>query len=297
MEMANIRSRKKKKRVIRKLFFLTYNIIIPIFLPIIVGSILIRKVSKKYILTWIGVIPGISDEWIKIAENRNFSWLYLLFVIISMYILFGVIIHKILKKQDLLPENKYFLVPSWMIRIAAIVSHLHSGNAASIPIWQFIEYLCNESSFGWRHLVLEVPKVSPADKEIKIKQTFHRGSVPKGLSRSIIVGDTYPIDVNELPNFVVAHDYVLFQSLKRNQATRMRGYNELLVLKIVEQIRKAETEGVKEIYLLLNTNPTHVQEIVREAFSDAGRNSIEHLYVYESQAVKPFAFTNIHCIY
>jgi len=297
MEMVNILSKKVKARIIQTKRFFICNIIFPIGLPILIEFVLMEFFKEKNVLDLIRLLPHVTDGMIKLVNQ--YSWMTNIFIFAVIYYVFRITFPKIFQKKELLPENYYFLVPSWMIRIAATIGYYHEGSAASIPIWQYVDYLYNKNSFGWSHLKLKSPEVSSADKLMKIKESYFKPDVEEinPVIRSIVVADTYPIDIDNLPEDVVAHEYVLIQSLKNGKSTRVRGYNEKLVNSVVEQVRKAESDGIKVIYMLLNANPKHTEEIVREAFSDAGRNSIQHLCIYESQSRAPFLFTTKHSIF
>ncbi|WP_125766698.1 hypothetical protein [Lapidilactobacillus wuchangensis] len=295
--MGTVNILSKKIRVVHEKRFICKNILLPIILPLVLCEVITNYFPRKKVLSVMQAIFNISESRRLLLES--FMFVYPIFIFCIFFFLYRKFISKIFWKRNLLPENQYFLVSVWSLKIATFISGLDQGSATSLPIWQYIDYLYNKESFGWRYLTLKTPDVTQSPKGTEIKQVFYQKNDDKNMSpvRSIIVADTYPIDMDLLPEFVTNHDYVLFQRLVNNQTDRVRGYNQDLVLDIIRQIRKAETDGVQDIYLLLNTSPTHVTEIMRESFQDAGRNSIKHLYVYESQSESPFRFVKPHRIY
>ncbi|MCT3284462.1 hypothetical protein EFP16_13265, partial [Lactiplantibacillus pentosus] len=95
------------------------------------------------------------------------------------------------------------------------------------------------------------------------------------------------IDYNKLPSTLKCDDYVEIRSDHGNN----REYSSELVKKCVEEINKAQKAGITEISILPNTIPKHIQEIVRECFSDAGRNGDICVYVNENPRSNNYNYT------
>ncbi|MES5890909.1 hypothetical protein OIU41_12515 [Lacticaseibacillus paracasei] len=295
MEMENIQKRSRNE--IRGGRFFFESIVIPLFLPVLVGMIFSLVFSNERLLEFIGRVPVVGHILNNLVEI--FPNLYNVAVYFCFYYLLGVGTHKFSARTQLLPDNHYFLIPTWMIKVAALVSHLHSGNASAIPIWQYAQYLYYRNSFFWRHLALLVPEVSVVAEGTEVERKIYpaTGVNRRQQDRALIVEDTYPVDLNRLPNLLDEMTYVVLQTLSEGKTDRVRGYNSELVTAIVREVRSAESEGIRHLYLLLNTNPKHVSEVFREAFSDAGRNSLTHLYVFQSDEVQDYEFTEPHRIF
>jgi len=296
MAMVNI-LKNHDNRVIRKYRFLITRIIGPITVLVILADVTTISNPRKIVFAIGELIPMISDKWKSLIGQIPLA--YFPFILLCYFVLYLVVIHKILGQKQILPANHYFLVPSWMIKWASFINRQHSGSATSIPTWQFCEYLYYQSTFGWREMTLEIPEVMPAESNVEVTITVSNPSHSELDTSvlSLVVSDTYPADLKSLPCFVIDHRYEVFQTMKDGQVDRVRRYNSDLVSVIVKRVRRAETEGVKSLYLLLNTNPKQISEIFRELFTDAGRNPIEHLYVYESQSNPPYHFLHAHRIF
>ncbi|MCX2456013.1 hypothetical protein OQZ59_08280 [Lacticaseibacillus nasuensis] len=292
--MVNIR---KNPRIIHSCCFFINRIGLPIFFSLCMATVTFFVFSRRQVLAIAAIVPSLSDNWKGLIQQL--PSMYFIVLVIVWYILYILALHKLVGQKDILPANHYYLVPSWMIKAGSIISGLHGGSAASIPIWQYFEYLYYNSSIGWSSLKLAVPDVLPASSEGKVRSTFHRMIDPTGKSTtlSIIVEDTYPVDLNFLPDEVGQNNYVVVQNASLNHVRGLRGYNQKLVSETVAQIKKAESNGVDTLYLLFNTNPLHVTKIFNESFNDAGRSQINHLYVFEAQPDGPFHFVKAHQIY
>ncbi|QVI31207.1 hypothetical protein KG087_09765 [Lacticaseibacillus zeae] len=293
--MVNIKGRKRNK--IGEQRFFIENIAIPLLSPIIAVMILPLFLSKENLLALIEKVPSVGPGLCNLV--RIVPGLYGLAAYLCFYYLFGVVTNRLFARTQLLPDNHYFLVPTWMIKFASFVSHLHSGNASTIPIWQYAQYLFYRSTFSWGHLTLLVPEVSSVDEETEVDRNVGRDMrvSKRKHDRALIVADTYPVDLDQLPNLLDEMSYVVLETLSSGHRNRVRGYNPRLVNAMVNEVRRAESDGIHNLYLLLNTNPKHVTELFREAFNDAGRNSLIHLYVFQSGGVKGYRFTKPHRIF
>lgn len=296
MEMANI-LRRRAGRVIKTGEFIFFRIVIPALLIISMAIVALTFFPEKQIITAAESLPVFNDN----LENliAAFPFIYPLFVFSFSYVLYYLFLHFVLRQKAILPENHYYLVPTWTIKLASFVNALHAGSATSIPVWQFCEYLFNHTSLGWRGISLEIPDVNAVDTDtqVKVLKIEPKQIVTSDSILSVVVADTYPIDLKRLPKIVLANKCVVLQTLQNGVQDRVRRYNPKLVSELLGTVRRAETEGVKSLYLLLNTNPKQISEMFREVFNDAGRNSIEHLYVFESQPNPPYLFTKAHQIF
>lgn len=277
--------------------FFFENIVLPLISPLFWEIILSLFFSSKEVLVFIGQVPTFGHILHDLVGT--FPTLYNLASYLCFYYLSGVATHKLFARTQLLPDNHYFIVPTWMIKMAAFVGHVHSGSASAIPIWQYAQYLFYRNDFFWRRLELSVPEVPIVGKGTKVeRKTYFKVGVNKRKhDRALIVADTYPIDLDHLPDLLDEMTYVVLQTISGGKMDRIRGYNPQLVNAIVREVRRAESEGICNLYLLLNTNPKHVTEVFREAFSDAGRNSLRHLYVFQSDKFQNYEFTEPHRIF
>lgn len=202
-------------------------------------------------------------------------------------------------KGYLLSSNKYYLVPEFLFFVAYGLNIFQDkGSAVSIPIWQHCRYRHKSFPWNWMSFEISVPD-GLIDEGLEVKIEYLNGDeqTKDPTVRSLIIADTYPIDDVKIPDFVKNNDRIVFTTTKENKQDRVRRYNKELALKVVEEIKKAEEADVTEIYLLANTNPKTIMEIMRDAFNDAGRNPIQHLYVYDSPRKNDFKFTTPHKIF
>lgn len=296
MEMESI-PKKRQKRLINRNRFMLFRLILPIIGIVWFTILTMSRLSENEVISIVAMIPGDSNGMEALV--RIAPVIYPAVVLIVWYLLFLFFVHTILHEKEIVLNNYYYDLPSWMLICASYLNHLHEGSATSIPIWQFCEYLYNRSSFGWRGLSLTIPDVMPADSGTEIKQSESqpRSSELDLSVLTLVISDTYPVSVDQLPQFVKSHRYRMFQTLENGKIDRVRRYNPNLVSEIVESIREAETGGVKSMYLILNTNPRQVAEIFREGFCDADRNPIEHLFVYGNGLDLPSTFTTPHRIF
>ncbi len=130
-----------------------------------------------------------------------------IFLILSYCII--RIIFKFIGKERLLLPNTYYLVPSFIIKLAAAMGYCHKGSAANIPTWQYIDYLYN----NWARLSIDVPEVIDASKDTSIKVSEIKSDAEDDKILSIIISDTYPINLNTLPSTVKKHSYVVLQTM------------------------------------------------------------------------------------
>lgn len=288
--------KKSKNLTIGKFKFFLQRIFLPIFSMLLSFFILISLPMEGIGHLVFGYFFS-NVEFIKMLTDK-FHWIYYIFCLIVSYEIVTLLIHKILQQEDLLLENRYYLVPTWMIKFACKINQLYSGSATSIPVWQFCEYNYNRSSWGWRKVNFNIPDVPNSDSGTSVKVLDIDNNTPQDSSvLSLVVADTYDIAIQNLPEFVLNNNYKLFQTLQNNKCDRLRRYNPDLTKKILTSIKTAEESGVKSIYLLLNTNPKQVDELFREAFCNAGRDKLEHLYVYANQANPPYFFDVPHRIF
>lgn len=205
-------------------------------------------------------------------------------------------------KGYLLSSNKYYLVPECLFFVAYWLNvPQYKGSAVSIPIWQHCRYRYKSFPWNWMpKFEMSVPDgLIDEGKGLEVRIEYLNGNEQSKnpTVRSLIIADTYPIDDAKIPDFVKNNDRIVFTTTKENKQDRVRRYNKELALKVVEEIKKAEEADVTEIYLLANTNPKTIMEIMRDAFNDAGRNPIQHLYVYDSPRKNDFKFTTPHKIF
>lgn len=296
MEMVSILE-KKNRRIVRRSSFFATKILMPLVLIISFAVIAKEKIPQEKFFTFVSVIPGVGDKWQTFVASIPGIYLPILWVI--FFIIYRFIMEKILGQTQVFLHNHYYIVPSWMIKWASLINGQYIGSATSIPVWQFCEYLYYKSTLGWRRLELDIPDVLTAEAGVQIRNEFGvlDSVVADPTVLSLIISDTYSVDLDYLPELVKTHKYVVFQTLKDGKEDRVRRFNANLVSDIVSRIKQAESEEVKTIYLLFNTNTKIISEVFREAFSDAGRNPIEHLFVYENQSNPPYHFTNAHQIF
>ncbi len=294
MVMVSIQNKKVKNEIHAGRFF-SVNILLPLFIPFILTVIIIKFFPQDLIMKIINNRLGIKG----IVGTINASpWvLERLEGLVIFFLLYLFYIKKIIPRlcPELLPSNKYFLVPTWMIKLAVFIrlpdSKNVNGSAKSIPTWQYMDYLYN----NWNRLKLNIPEVCNVDKNtlVNVERTNGQGKI-----LSIIISDTYPIIVEKLPSFIRSHNYALVQTMVNGEKNKnQRGYNSKLVQECISLINDGKNSEVTTINILANTNPKHITEIMREAFGDAGRNSLKHLYVYENPRKNNFYFSKPHKIF
>lgn len=215
-----------------------------------------------------------------------------IFLILSYFTI--RIIFKFIGKERLLLPNTYYLVPSFIIKLAAAIGYCHKGSAANIPTWQYIDYLYN----NWARLSIDIPEVIDASKDTSIKVSEIKSDAEDDKILSIIISDTYPINLNTLPSTVKNHSYVVLQTMINGKVNLgRRAYNPELVKIFIDQVNKSKEKGITTIQLLSNTNPKHINEIMREVFCNTGRSHIKHLVVYENPRENNYDFTKPHNIF
>ncbi|OTA78365.1 hypothetical protein [Limosilactobacillus reuteri] len=291
--MVNIQNKKIKGEV-NAVRFLSVNIIIPILIPFILTMIIVKFLPQNLIIKIVDSRIGVEGL---VSAIKVIPWvLKVLEAVIIFSFLFLFYVKSIFSRfcPELLPSNKYFLVPTWMIKFAVFVRWSDknvNGSAKSIPTWQYMDYLYN----NWNRVKLSIPEVCNVDENTSViveKPSKH------GKILSIIISDTYPIIIEKLPSFIKNHNYALIQTMVNGEKNKgQRGYNTKLVQECISLIKEGMNNGVTTINILANTNPKHITEIMRESFEDAGRNPLKHLYVYENPRKNNFYFSKPHKIF
>lgn len=294
MVMASIQSKKVKGEISACRFFIV-NIFLPIIIPFLLTVIIIKFLPQNLIIKIVDSRIGVKGLVSAIKAN---PWvLKVLEAFIIFFLLYLFYVKSIISRlcPELLPSNKYFLVPIWMIKLAVIVrlpdDKKVNGSAKSIPTWQYIDYLYN----NWNRVKLNIPEVYNVDENtsVIIEKPSEHGKI-----LSIIISDTYPIIIEKLPFFIRSHNYALIQTMINGEKNKsQRGYNTKLVQECISLIKDGMNSGITTINILANTNPKHIAEIMREAFGDAGRNPLKHLYVYENPRKNNFYFSKPHKIF
>jgi hypothetical protein len=285
MEMVSIHNNKNNLREVKTYRFIALQTK-PLIATISLASTIyyfLRNVSKVTLNT-LGIDYKLSIH----------PWFIRLFIslILSYYAM--LIIFKFIGKERLLLPNTYYLVPSFIIKFVAMIGYCHKGSADNIPTWQYIDYLYN----NWARLSIDVPEVIDASKDTSIKVSEIKSDAENDKILSIIISDTYPINLDTLPSTVKNHSYVVLQTMINGKVNLgRRAYNPELVKLFIDQVNKSKENSITAIQLLSNTNPKHIKEIMREAFCNAGRSHIKHLVVYENPRKNNYNFTKRHNIF
>ena len=221
----------------------------------------------------------------------NYKWAYpiVIFIVVSFFT--KKILSNILHRKYLLhTQREYYLGPTWLLGLASRIDSANTLNVRSIPVWQFFRLLVQHENIKYNNIVVEVPEVSSETSNSKVIVTYKNGTKPN-LKRLIIgISDTYKIDYDKMPAKLKRDNYVEICSVRPNHNNN-REYNSELVKNFVDVVHNAEKSGVREFSILPNTIPKHIEEIVRECFSDAGRNGNISVYVNESPRSNNYNYT------
>ncbi|MCT3303109.1 hypothetical protein C6Y11_11190 [Lactiplantibacillus pentosus] len=275
-------TRINKNREVRPFRFSLAHVLSPLGLYLVSAILLLKIEPQDKLLKLLNV----GDSILEILASYKWAYPIVVFVVISIIIkkFFSNILHR---KYLLHTQREYYLGPIWLLGIASWIDSASTLNARSIPVWQFFKLLILHESILYNNLEIDVPEVSSEASSSKVTVSYTKGTNSNFKRLMIGISDTYKIDYNKLPSTLKCDDYVEIRSDHGNN----REYSSELVKKCVEEINKAQKAGITEISILPNTIPKHIQEIVRECFSDAGRNGDICVYVNENPRSNNYNYT------
>lgn len=115
--------------------------------------------------------------------------------------------------------------------------------------------------------------------EDKVSVSSIDGDIDKFTSTiNLVLADTYGIDVEkQLPQSVSKLTTVV---IDRSSNDHTRYYSQKFVSEVISRVR-ALPNKVHTINIFATTNPMHNLRIAQDVFMTGGRDSIEHLFVYQ----------------
>lgn len=274
-----------KNHEVHWLRFSIIHIVFPLALFLLPTILIVKFEPQKKILELL--TAGNSA----LGILANYKWAYPIVIFIVVSIITKKILSNILHRKYLLhTQREYYLGPTWLLGLASRIDSANTLNARSIPVWQFFKLLIQHENIYYNNIEIEIPEVSSETSNSRAIVTYKKGAKPN-LERLIIgISDTYKIDYDKLPAKLKRNNYVEIRSV-RSDHNNNREYNPDLVKKFIDAVHEAEKNGVREFSILPNTIPKHIEVIVRECFSDAGRNGSISVYVNESPRSNNYNYT------
>ena len=218
------------------------------------------------------------------AQNPDFSnlWFHIIFDIgnwaISLALCLPILmfIRRANKKKILNRADAYYEYPYWWFWVCSKILGYGICSLKRVPIYMQFK-LVMRATFSEYH-VGDYPECHE-DSGNHISVNYYKAKNRSNESINIVLADTYPIDIGQLPRNV-GNNYTIV--IARKNIGRERTYCKKFISIISSEVRKLSKVGRVNCFATLN--PCHSQIIAEDIFKQGGRGDIKSLYLYQQES-------------
>lgn len=254
----------KNKKVIWKIMQQEVLEIIIILAPIFIPYNIIDFINKIISIFW----------KISIGNDIN-GWIVKVITSIAIYF---IIYTRINKEKEFLNGNIYGDVDMFFYHLANILGYKISLVRKPYDI-QF--RLLIKDSFKIIHE--EIIK----DEEVNVSVDASNFNYSNNLREcNLVISDTYPININQLPNSKINLDTIIIKREKSQKDIRV--YSPKLVQAVSDSVEMIQKSGAR-INLYLTTNTKNTEKIVKSVFMKANRSKYDvYLFLQSAEENRRF---------
>lgn len=195
-------------------------------------------------------------------------------LVISFYLLCR---YKINSKHTMNTQNCFHEYPYWWYMYCSKFLGFKTCNLVLVPNYLQYKLVINQVFDEFLPEQKEYPEVE--DDTISVT-TFNERK--RGGDINLIISDTYPINIDKLPNNT-KELYTIIISRDKNVSDNSRHYSPKLIETVTNQVRSFNNGTDLNVYS--SVNPFNAQRIAEQAFKQGDRGPIEHLSVYKQERV------------